>query len=162
MEKTKKIILCIFAIAVVVAIGVCIYFLTKPASDDSEKPGGEVTTVSNGQIYEDTKDTLHSVTIGYSDYEETQSGDDLILSNANAIFTFECHGLEANKKLYIFADGDIDDVVGEFDIVSGDIFDSRIQLKEKFLNKGKHVLQFVQFDGDTPSFCITRHYEVKE
>lgn len=125
----------------------------------TKKPGD--TTVSMGRFYDDTNQESQKVSITtLADSDIETSGDTPYVSMDYPGFNFECQGLEPNNTLFVFIDGNIDNLAGEYD-VNSDTLSGQIMLKEGSpKSEGEHTVQFVQFDKSTPSFCVTKHYIV--
>lgn len=161
MNKNKKTIIVVGVLLCVCIIGIITYFATRPIVDD----GGDVVTESDGMIYEDTTDINHTAYIYSFAYTDVAtSGDNVVVTKKSKGFKFDCHGLTPNQKLYVFVDGNIDHVAGEFNVNTNNkvSYSNKIKLDESFLSKGEHIVQFVQFDGPDVIFCKTRHYKVEE
>lgn len=144
----------------------CLILSILFCSCSAQNGGDEViadgdTTVSQSIIYDDTDDVLHSVYIYTGDSGDvTTTGDDITISKSDPVFEFESHGHAADKTLYVFIDGDIDRVAGEFDVNNGrEAYSDTIELKR--ISEGEHIVQFVQFDGADVSFCQTKHINVE-
>ena len=155
MNKNKKTIIVVGALLCVCIIGIIIYFVTRP----KVYAGDEIVTESNGKYYEDTTDVLQDLDITPLNYLETSIGDDIVISKESGAFSFEGHGLETDKVLYVFIDGDIDNIAGSY-TVHNNILNDKVILKDSFNGVGDHIAQFVQFDGPDVIFCKTKHYTV--
>ena len=153
--KNKLIVGLLFLILILTACGGTIH---------DPKPDGD-TTVSQGRIYEDTTDSSQSVSIYQLEFtDETQEGDNVIMGIDNPGFKFECFGFDKTQKLYVFMDGDIDNILGEFDISNEDkvYYENMININENKADIGSHTIQFVQFNGPDVIFCKTKHIEIVE
>lgn len=158
--KNKKLVMGIGIVVLLIVSGIIYFIINKQEVETEEEPG--VVTVSESKIFDDTDDVLQRVFIRMLAYTDaTESGDNVVVHKDNPGFKFECHGLDTSKKLYVFIDGDIDDVAAEYDKVT-ESFSGKIMLKSKDLGSDEHIVQFVQFDGWTPTFCKTRHYTVED
>ena len=158
MDKNKKLIILVSSLLCICIIGLIVYFVTRPRVDD----GGDVVTVSEGKIYKDTTDATQQVFISsLSHSDATNSGDNVKVTEKNNGFKFKCHGLKKNINLYVFVDGNIDNIAGSYTI-NESMFSSKLTLKDSFMKEGKHVVQFVQFDGPDVVFCKTKHFIVEK
>ena len=140
---------------------VLILSFTACQSNDNNNDDGGQTTVSQGRIFTDTDNSEHICSITSED--STQSGTDIEISEADSSLSFSCQGLNPDSTLWVFIDGDIDDIGGEFDNITSE-FSSTIELKSSFKRAKEHTIQFVQFsksDGWEPEFCKTCHYTIK-
>ena len=165
MNKKKKIIIGVCAILCVCLIGITIFVVTKPRhNDDGHGNGNGAVTISTSRVYDDTTDATHAVYLHSFAYTDVAtSGDNVVVSKDKGGFNFECHGLTSNKSLYVFVDGDIDNVADEFNIKTNkSVYSNKVMLDDSFLGEGEHSVQFVQFDGPDVIFCKTRHYKVEK
>ncbi len=149
---------------VICLIAFATYYAGSFFSGFNKKENPGVTTVSTGQIYDDTIDNNQKVYIYPTDDSYDSPIEDNILVKSNEKypgFKFDCKGLSANRTLYIMIDGDIDNVAGVYRIKE-ESHSGTVLLKRDFLGVGEHTVQFVQFDGPTVIFCKTRHYKVEK
>ena len=134
-------------------IGLCTMLVFAACS----KP---VVTESQGRIYDDTYEEFQNVFIWLPNNDATASGDSVQLSKERPAFVLDCHGLDTDKKAYVFIDGDIDFPIAEL-TPDDSTFSITLKAPEKRLDAGEHTVQVVQFDGGKTAFCRTVHYSVE-
>lgn len=155
----RKTITVIILAALLAAVNAACAHVPEDSPEVEKTPEGPVATESNAQMFEDTKDC--EAAIWYAGTTDiTALGDDLLVTASLPKFKFDCHGLDENKTLYVFIDGMVDDPAGVFEDVTY-IYSGVIDLDGFDATEGEHVVQFVQFDGHTPTFCQTCHYTFK-
>ena len=151
----KKLLYIILSLILVVSFTAC------QSNDNNNDNDGGQSTISQGRIFTDTDNSEHICSIISED--STQSGTDIEISAADSSLSFSCQGLNPDSTLWVFVDGDIDDIGGEFDNITSE-FSNKIELRPPFKRAKEHTIQFVQFsksDGWEPEFCKTCHYTIK-
>lgn len=104
----RKILAIFFIIILTLTLASC----NKFHEEEVLETHGTVT-VSQGQYYPDAGDG--NVTLFVNENSDADE-DNVVLTEKNVNLNFEATNLVTGKTLYVMQDGNIDDVLGEFDI----------------------------------------------